>query len=52
VCVGVAIIQETHSAVRALGFLPEDGHGVYVGTGEIPLQSCICNIKNRTFITG
>ncbi|KAL6908133.1 hypothetical protein ACP4OV_002303 [Aristida adscensionis] len=24
------IIQDTHSAVRALGFLPEEGHGVYV----------------------
>ena len=24
------IIQDPHSAVRALGFLPEDGHGVYV----------------------
>ncbi|CAL5054722.1 unnamed protein product [Urochloa decumbens] len=24
------IIQDPHSAVRALGFLPEEGHGVYV----------------------
>ncbi|KAG6390105.1 hypothetical protein SASPL_151587 [Salvia splendens] len=24
------IIQEPHSAVRALGYLPEEGHGVYV----------------------
>ncbi|RZC76926.1 hypothetical protein C5167_001104 [Papaver somniferum] len=24
------IVQEPHSAVRALGFLPEEGHGVYV----------------------
>ncbi|KAH7291099.1 hypothetical protein KP509_29G000400 [Ceratopteris richardii] len=25
-----AIIQESHRAVRALGFLPENGHGVYI----------------------
>ncbi|KAM0910981.1 hypothetical protein ACQ4PT_013843 [Festuca glaucescens] len=25
-----SIIQDPHSAVRALGFLPEEGHGVYV----------------------
>lgn len=24
------IVQEPHAAVRALGFLPEEGHGVYV----------------------
>ena len=24
------IVQDPHSAVRALGFLPEEGHGVYV----------------------
>ncbi|XVF71458.1 hypothetical protein PTKIN_Ptkin12aG0039200 [Pterospermum kingtungense] len=24
------VVQEPHSAVRALGFLPEEGHGVYV----------------------
>jgi pro-apoptotic serine protease NMA111 len=24
------IIQDPHPAVRALGFLPEEGHGVYV----------------------
>lgn len=24
------IVQEPHLAVRALGFLPEEGHGVYV----------------------
>lgn len=24
------IVQEPHPAVRALGFLPEEGHGVYV----------------------
>ncbi|XWS30801.1 hypothetical protein CRYUN_Cryun23aG0021200 [Craigia yunnanensis] len=24
------IVQDTHPAVRALGFLPEEGHGVYV----------------------
>ena len=24
------IIQDPHSEVRALGFLPEEGHGVYV----------------------
>jgi S1-C subfamily serine protease len=25
-----SIVQETHPAIRALGFLPEEGHGVYV----------------------
>ncbi|KAK4490538.1 hypothetical protein RD792_001220 [Penstemon davidsonii] len=25
-----SIVQDPHSAVRALGFLPEEGHGVYV----------------------
>ncbi|MCO5609330.1 hypothetical protein L7F22_063556 [Adiantum nelumboides] len=25
-----AIIQDSHPAVRALGFLPEEGHGVYI----------------------
>lgn len=24
------IVQDPHLAVRALGFLPEEGHGVYV----------------------
>ena len=24
------VVQDPHSAVRALGFLPEEGHGVYV----------------------
>lgn len=24
------IIQDPHPAVRSLGFLPEEGHGVYV----------------------
>ena len=24
------IVQDPHPAVRALGFLPEEGHGVYV----------------------
>lgn len=24
------IVQEPHQAVRALGFLPKEGHGVYV----------------------
>lgn len=24
------IVQDSHPAVRALGFLPEEGHGVYV----------------------
>lgn len=24
------IVQDPHSAVRALGFLPAEGHGVYV----------------------
>lgn len=25
-----SVVQDSHSAVRALGFLPEEGHGVYV----------------------
>jgi len=25
-----SVIQDPHPAVRALGFLPEEGHGVYV----------------------
>ncbi|KAK9115367.1 hypothetical protein Syun_022164 [Stephania yunnanensis] len=29
------IIQDPHSAVRALGFLPEEGHGVYVARVRI-----------------
>lgn len=29
------IVQDPHPAVRALGFLPEEGHGVYVARYEI-----------------
>lgn len=25
-----AILQDSHRAVRAMGFLPEEGHGVYI----------------------
>lgn len=37
------IVQDPHPAVRALGFLPEEGHGVYVARYEIrslPYISC------------
>lgn len=30
-----SIVQDPHPAVRALGFLPEEGHGVYVARSEI-----------------
>lgn len=35
------ILQDPHPAVRALGFLPEEGHGVYVARYEsCSLQIC------------
>lgn len=32
------IVQEPHSAVRALGYLPEEGHGVYVARWGLALS--------------
>lgn len=37
------VVQDPHPAVRALGFLPEEGHGVYVARLILTLFLLIFN---------
>ena len=33
------ILQDSHRAVRAMGFLPEEGHGVYIARYVVYLNN-------------
>lgn len=38
------VVQDPHPAVRALGFLPEEGHGVYVARYDL-LSSVMSSLE-------